>query len=61
VLRPSTIIGMEELVELRTLELTLAPFRLMHPHFTKKMTADEIVEARKKAEDAVKTALTAVV
>ncbi|KAK1758964.1 putative phosphotransferase enzyme family protein [Echria macrotheca] len=57
VLRPSSIAGMEALVKLRKLESVLAPFRLMHPHFTKKMTADEIVEARKKAEDAVKAAL----
>jgi len=56
-LRPSTVPGLRALRELARLLEQIAPFRLVHEHFLKNKTADEIQEARQKALEALRATL----
>lgn len=57
--RPSTIKGMDMIKLVCQLELLLCPFRLVHPVFVKKKTAEQITEERAKAEAALMECLAA--
>jgi hypothetical protein len=58
-LRPGTINGTEALKLVGKLEGLLSPFRLVHPVFLARQTADQIRERRKKAEEELVACLSA--
>lgn len=59
--RPSNIAGIRALVRLKQLESRIARFRLIHPHFLKNKTPEQIAEDKRKAEEALRETLAALV
>jgi len=60
-LRPCVIAGMRALHRVIQLEMQIAPYRLLHPVYLKDKSPEQIEEARKAGEEALRATLSALV